>query len=344
MVDVGKPVVGQKPISGSAGIVTQLLALCGTGLFGLLIWRVGPRAIGEMLLSIGWSLPLVFLPHALVTALESSGWWFALLQRKRDSVRFQDIFRFTVSAKAVQLVTPSVAQAGELLKVDLLRRTGASAATSVASVVCAKTTITISELLFIGSGLAVALKRFPLEPYVMALTTVGLGLAALVMGGILLWQRSGLFRPLVLLAGKFRVLEWFVEQHHDILASVDGIVKNYLTQWKRFGLSCLGYYLGWLAGALEAWIFLALIGLPPLVLDALAIQLGLVIVTRLTAFMPGNLGTHEAAILVIFSVLGFSPQAAMVFALLRRLRQIGWAAAGLGLLWRRPREAAVGAF
>jgi uncharacterized protein (TIRG00374 family) len=280
----------------------------------------------------------------VVTALESSGWWFALLQRKRGSVRFQDIFRFTVSAKAVQLVTPSVAQAGELLKIDFLRRAGVGADVSVASVVSAKTSITISELVFIGCGLVVALRYFPVEHDVMALASVGFGLTAVVMVGILLWQRSGLFRPLILLARRFRVLDRFVERHQGLLASTDEIVKNYLAQRKRFGLSCLGYYLAWLAGALETWIFLGILALPHHALDALAIQVWLVIVTRLTAFMPANLGTHEAATIMIFSVLGFTPQAAIAFALLRRLRQIGWTAAGLGLLWRRPREAAAGAF
>jgi hypothetical protein len=77
--------------------------------------------------------------------------------------------------------------------------------------------------------------------------------------------------------------------------------------------------------------------LPHDLLSALVVQVWLVIVTRLTAFVPANLGTHEAGIVVIFAFLGLAPESAMVFALLRRVRQIGWIAAGLGLLAKVPR-------
>jgi uncharacterized membrane protein YbhN (UPF0104 family) len=63
----------------------------------------------------------------------------------------------------------------------------------------------------------------------------------------------------------------------------------------------------------------------------------LVLVTRLTAFVPGNLGTHEAGALMIFSLMGFSAESAMAFALLRRVRQIFWIALGLGILAKTPR-------
>jgi uncharacterized membrane protein YbhN (UPF0104 family) len=61
-----------------------------------------------------------------------------------------------------------------------------------------------------------------------------------------------------------------------------------------------------------------------------------VIVTRLTAFVPANLGTQEAGAVMIFSFLGFSADSAMAFALLCRIRQIFWVALGLGILAKIP--------
>ena len=87
-----------------------------------------------------------------------------------------------------------------------------------------------------------------------------------------------------------------------------------------------------------------MLGLPNDPLSTLIIQVWLVLVTRFTAFVPGNFGTHEAGAVMIFSFLGFTADGAMAFALLRRLRQIVWIALGLGILAKVPRAQQVATF
>ncbi len=62
-------------------ILTSVFLIGGLALFAILVWRSGLDLIGSLLLKVGWALPLVFLPHALVTAFEASGWWFAFLRK-----------------------------------------------------------------------------------------------------------------------------------------------------------------------------------------------------------------------------------------------------------------------
>jgi uncharacterized protein (TIRG00374 family) len=314
-------------------IVSYVLLLGGVGLFIILVWKSGMGSIGAVLLNVGWSLPLVFFPHILVTVLEALGWWFAFAQ-KGCPIRFSEILRFTISAKAVQLVTPSISQAGELLKIHLLCRSGVRTDLATASVVSAKTTITISELLFIGSGLVLVLRHVPIDPYVARSASMGILLVGLFVAGLLVWQRLGVFGSLARVSRRLSILTRLMDRYQVLLSSTDGILKEYLGERKRFGLSCLGYFLGWTAGALEAWVFLAMVGLSPDLVSALIVQVWLLVVTRFTAFVPANLGTHEAGVLLIFSLLGFTPEAAMAFAILRRLRQIVWIGAGFALLPR----------
>jgi glycosyltransferase 2 family protein len=325
-----------KPEAVARSTLTLVLLIGGLALFSILVWRSGPDLIRGLLLKVGWALPFVFLPHALVTAFEASGWWFAFPQNGCP-IKVTEILRFSVAAKAIQHVTPSISQAGELLKFHLLRLTGISADSSMASVVAAKTTITLAELLFIGVGLGVILSYITLEP----LVAISLGIGILVMGlaviGLLVWQRMGLFRPLVLLGRRFTMLTKFLDRHEDFLSSTDRMLREYIGEGRRFYLSWLGYFLGWAAGVLEAWVFLRLLGLPHDPMTALLIQAWLVLVTRFTAFVPGNLGTHEAGAVMIFSFLGLTADSAMAFALLRRIRQIVWIALGLGLLAKVPR-------
>jgi glycosyltransferase 2 family protein len=154
--------------------------------------------------------------------------------------------------------------------------------------------------------------------------------------GILLWQRAGLFRPLIWISRRFRVLTTVFYRHKDFLSSTDSLLREYVGGGRRFSLSSLGYLLGWTAGAVEAWVFLQILDLPSDLPSALFVQVWLVVVIRLTGFVPGNLGTHEAGVVMVFSLLGFTAESAMAFALLRRIRQIVWTALGLGVLTKVP--------
>jgi len=60
---------------------------------------------------------------------------------------------------------------------------------------------------------------------------------------------------------------------------------------------------------------------------------------RAASFMiPASLGIQEGGNVFIFGSFGLPPDAAMAFSLLRRIREWGWAAAGLLLVSRFNRE------
>ena len=103
--------------------LTRVMLIGGLALFAILVWRSGPASIGSLIMKVGWALPLVFLPNTLVNVLQAAGWWFAFPE-DGCPIRLSEILRFTISAKAIQYVTPSISQAAELLKFHLLRRAG----------------------------------------------------------------------------------------------------------------------------------------------------------------------------------------------------------------------------
>ncbi|MEO8162457.1 MAG: flippase-like domain-containing protein [Ilumatobacteraceae bacterium] len=305
--------------------------IAGVALFAMLVWKIGPALIGNMLWGVGWALPLVVMPHIIVTLFEVSGWWFAFPDRN-PPITYRKVLEFTMVAKAIQLITPSIAQVGELMRIHLLRSAGVSADIATASVVAAKTTMMITELLFITLGLTVAPSLLAREKSLSLSIGIGMFLMAVTVLGVVFWQRVGFFAPAIWLSRRLKVLTAFIDRHEDLLVSTDNMLKQYLSEGRRFFLSCAWNFMGWLAGAIEAWVILSLLGLSYDAVTALIIQVWLAMVIRLTAFVPGNLGTQEAGVVMIFSLLGFAPESALAFALLRRVRQIAWAAAGLGIL------------
>lgn len=329
---------GRRPEAGRVygSYLTRALLMGGLVLFVLLVWRIGPSSIGNLPWRIGWALPFVFLPYVLVIAFETLGWWFAFPSH-RHPIGLYDIMRCTVAAKSVQLVTPSISQAGEFAKLHLLRTIGVTTDVGTASVVVAKTTIIIAELLFIGTGLAVSLSYIAVEPSVTASVLAGVAVMGVAVVGLLLWQRIGMFRSLIWVSRRLKVLTAFVDRHEGFLSSIDSLIKEYMDEKKRFCLSCLAFFLGWAAGVAEVWVLLSVLGLPQGTLSALVIQVWSVIVTRLTTFVPGNLGTQEAGMVAFFSLLGLTPESGMAFAILRRIRQVGWIAVGFGLFAKASR-------
>jgi len=189
-----------------------------------------------------------------------------------------------------------------------------------------------TELLFIALGLAIAPSLLVREKSLALSVGIGLFLMIVLVVGLVLWQRVGLFAPAIRLSRRLKVLTAFFDRHEDVLVSTDNMLKQYLDDGRRFFLSCAWNFMGWLAGAIEAWLLLSLLGLSHDIVTALIVQVWLAMVIRVTAFVPGNLGTQEAGVVMIFSVLGFAPESAIAFALLRRIRQLVWIAAGLGIL------------
>ncbi len=299
----------------------------------VLFWRIGLHPIGNALSQAQWMLPLVFVPYTLVIFCETLGWRFAFPPH-HAGLSITALMRVTVGAKAIQLVTPSIVQAGEVMKIHLLRSGGARLDVAAASVVLAKTTTTLAELIFVGLGLIGSLGTMELDPAVAMSLSFGIAAAGGGVLGLLMWQRIGLFRPLLWMSRRIAPLALFVHRHGDVLASTERLVREGFADRRRFGQSCGWFFLGWAGGIVETWIFLTILGLPDGLHAAVVVQVWSVIITRFSTFIPGNVGAQEAGAVMVFATLGLSPEAAMAFAILRRIRQIGWIGGGFGVLAR----------
>jgi glycosyltransferase 2 family protein len=317
---------------------TWLLLGGGLVMLAVLLWRIGLDTITTQLEAVGWRMPLVVLPYILVAIFDALGWWFAFPQKRYPHGWF-DLFQLRLAAKAVNDVTPAFSMAGEVAKVHVLQLRGIDGATAMASVVAAKTTLTLSEIGFLFIGLLLVPLSVPaagvLFPEVwIALLVAGLGTVAFV-----LWQRNGFFRPFISL---YQRLGWpmkLIRRYLKVMESTDEKLAEYMRGSRRdFWLSCLMHFTGWLAGALEVWVILRCMGVHIDFGTAIVVESLLTLVQGFTGFLPANLGMLEAGALGIFFWIGLTPESALAFMLLRRLRQVVWIAAGFAILGRLARS------
>ena len=204
---------------------------------------------------------------------------------------------------------------------------------SVASVIIAKTTITLSQALFLLMGVVAALALAVDARLVRAM--LWLLLVELVgAGGFLAVQLAGVVTRGARLLERFKKLQ--------ALAAAENLDRTlqrfYRREWRRFALSVGFHLLGWIMGAFETWLFLRVLQIPASLTTALVIETLGSAVRFATFFIPGSLGALEGANTAAFAALGFGAQAGLAFSLLRRLRQVVWIALGaLVLLLARAR-------
>ena len=86
--------------------------------------------------------------------------------------------------------------------------------------------------------------------------------------------------------------------------------------------------LGWMMEAVETWLILSLLGQNLDFGSALAVEATVVFVRHLLFMLPAGLGAQELGYAALFGALGVGLEASAAFALLKRGRELVWAAAG----------------
>src|SRR5437016_823719 len=112
----------------------------------ILIVRVGSdEALSATARALGWRSLLVCLPFALIMAVDTLGWRYAFAY---DRVPFLRLVAARIAGEAVNVMTAVAPVGGDAIKVWFLRP-HVPYQESIASVIVAKTTITLSQALFL---------------------------------------------------------------------------------------------------------------------------------------------------------------------------------------------------
>jgi len=300
----------------------SLSVAIGLAILAILVALVGKdETLAATARALGWQSLLVCLPFALIMAVDTLGWRYAFAY---DRVPFLRLMAARVAGEAVNVMTAVAPVGGDAIKVWFLG-SHVPYRESVASVIVAKTTITLSQTLFLLLGVAVAL-ALSVDARLVAVMLWLLLVELVGAGGFLFVQVTGLLGRGARRLARFGKLK--------AIASAENLDQTlqsfYRRQWRRFSLSMGFHLLGWLMGVLETWLFLQVLHVPASLATAVVIETLGSAVRFATFFMPGSLGALEGANAAAFAALGFGAQAGLAFSLLRRLRQVVWI--GLGVL------------
>lgn len=279
------------------------------------------------------ALGVILIPSFVMYAVEAYGWKITL-GPAGQLVPFLRIFAVRTAGEVVNMTTPAAYVGGEPLKAYLLQKSGVPMVEGMASVVIAKTTMTIAQVLFILLGIALGfwiLGAQGSSGQMIAAGLLSIGLLAFGTAAFVFVQRRGLFTWILTMVRKLGMRIGFLEAREDKLRELDRTILNFYTRHQAAFYTSTGlYFLGWLAEALEVFVIIYCLGGPADAWSAISIGALSVFIKGGTFFIPGSLGAQDGGNLLLLQAFGYSDVTGIAFALLRRFRELVWI--GIGLL------------
>ncbi|PYM26748.1 MAG: hypothetical protein DMD78_03495 [Candidatus Rokuibacteriota bacterium] len=305
-------------------VLRAVLLLVGLGLLVLLVIENDPAAIMDSVRRLSWRILVILVfPMSLVMALDALGWRYAFL---RDRVPFGPLLATRLAGEAFNIVTPTAALGGEVVKAWLLRDR-VPLEESVPSVIIAKTTITIAQGIFLLLGVALAVATLAGSRLLLAMEWL-VALEVIALALFIVMQTRGLVGWSARLLDRLGIRRM---SGSSTAARVDAALADfYRREPRRLALSILFHLGAWLLGIAETWLILWLLGIPVSWTTATVIEAFGTGIRFATFLIPGSLGAQEGGYVVTFVALGLRGADGVTFGLVRRFRELVWV--GIGLL------------
>ena len=304
-------------------LLRLLLLAFGVGVLVVLILEHDPAAIFASIGRLSWRLGVILcFPVALVMLFDTLGWRYAF---RRDRIGFGVLLLTRLAGEAFNIVTPTAALGGEVVKTWLLRDR-APLDESVPSVIIAKTTITIAQGLFLLLGVLLATLTLAGSSILTAMEAL-VGLEVLALALFIVMQTRGLVGWSARLLARLGIRRLGTG---GTAARVDEALADFYRRAPgRLALSIVFHLVAWLLGSVEAWLILSFLGVPVSLATATVIEAFGTGIRFATFLVPASLGVQEGGYAVTFLALGLSTVDGVAFGLVRRIRELVWVALGL---------------
>lgn len=311
-----------------------LLLILGVALFAWFLQQANPAEIAGSFRQLGWWAAVVLIPYFFVYLADTLGWHFAFGANHGHGLPFSTLFRIRWAGESVNNVIPTGYVGGEAVKVYLLHKRGVSGLRGASAVVAGRTLQTVGQFLFIVSG---ALCFYFIVPPGGGFRT-GMAVILCAAFGVvvaLFWiQRHGIFSTALRFSRVLPRRIESIEKHAETFAKIDRqVVEFYRTDRRRFFLSLGAYVTGFCLDAVEIFVVGQLMGVPLGWTQAIAIEAFIGVAKVMGLFVPGAIGVQESGIVFLCRAAGLPDAFGVVYAILRRGREVVFAMVGWLILY-----------
>ena len=311
MVAIGKT----RPLA--QGDMALGLALAGGVLaVALLVLRYDSSALHRALAAVGWAGLVAVAAVNFAAIFLCAAAWQGLV---RDRLGVSSFLWFRYARNAASDLLGFIPAAGELVAVREMMLRGIGCPLAAASLIADLTVQLVAQLVFTTVGIVLLIATSP-SGLLTWVALGGAGLLAGILAVMIVVQRWGVGRALTGLT--FRILPPALRGNPSSIAELDARLRAIYADRRQIGLSIILHVAAWFTGAAEAGVILSLIGAFPglkvtLILESLILGLRTAVF-----FLPGAWGAQEAAYVLVGSVFGLTPEAALALVLVKRAREL----------------------
>ncbi|TJY62409.1 flippase-like domain-containing protein [Sphingobacterium alkalisoli] len=307
---------------------------------GVFIWKTDLTAVAKEINNIGFRVIYIFACTFCAYLLGTWG-WRACLGADKKKISISQLFIVRQIGETVGLYNPTSVVAGDLFKVELLKRYGINTQIGLNSVLISRITAVLSQiLLFLSTMLWLLLS--PLNTRISNL----FGIWFYILIGVLIVAKIALFvwlgtskrfkRPLVNNNGS----AWKRISDH-INSSLFDIKFFFQNDKRAFWCSYFLFLLHWIVGSFEFYLILRFLGYHVTALHGLFLDMYSITFKSLGAFIPGQLGIEELGNKLALSTIGIASVSLWItVSLLRRTRQLFWISIGFILYFLIKKDVA----
>ena len=311
-----------------------LFALAGLALFAYLVKKAGVAQIADGIRRLGAGFVLIIAISAIRHMVRSFAWTLCMEPPYR--LRFWDALRARLMGDAIGNILPFASFVISEPAKPALIRDRVPLMAGFSAIVIENLFYSLSVVVFVSSGMLALLLSFSL--------TKGLRLASiitlLVIAGIIVGAAFLIRKQVYFISGATRFLhrrgldaKW-VDKSRMLEDRVYGF---YQRNTRRF-LPILGLEACFhLAGVLEIYTVLSFISptQPPTLFTAFILESVNRVITMAFKFIPLRMGVDEAGTGKVSKVLQFTEAVGVTLAIIRKARDVFWAAVGVALLFHR---------
>ncbi|MFH0344221.1 MAG: flippase-like domain-containing protein [Chromatiales bacterium] len=316
-------------------LLKPLFLVFGLVLLGLLVRDMDANEILRHVQQVGSAgIGFVIVLYAVTFLADVAGWHLTFESIPLNLRWLQRLYIVRMTGEAFNNITPLGAMGGEPVKAMVLKsRYGVNYRESGASLILAKTVILISLAFFLGLGFLVLIPAEQIQSSYKAVAGIGLAGFGTTITLFFLVQRFRLSSWLGRLAGG-SALGYRVEAALRVIHEVeDRLVSFYTERRARFAGALALAFINWLLGVVEIYALMQFLGYPVSFMDAWIIEAMAQLVRAGTSFIPASIGAQEGAIILACSAITADPTLGFALSVIRRVREIVWIGAGIGLWW-----------
>ena len=311
-------------------MIRLVFLAAGVVVLGGLLWHIGLFRIWNTAERVGLVASCIILVPFLVVYLLDTYGWFLTMEQWASRVGFVRLFMVRMAGEAINATTPTAMLGGEPMKAYLLTRYEVPMVEGLASVVTAKTIMTLAQILYVVLGLSATLWLVGGTEYNVLVAFVSVSLLGFGVFLFLVVQRYGLGRGLLTVADTCRIRSQCLETYRPRLLELDRTIRTFYRQRRRpFILSMGVHFTAWLTELFEVYAILYFLGAEVGWLSSLSIAAMTALIKGSVSFVPGGLGVQEGGYLVFLMALGYGEVTGIAFAVIRRIREIIWILIGL---------------